>query len=240
MKRDVYVLDDRELLDAHARALFTHDERTRLLTVNEPGGGVAPAARMFFGRARACNLWRFRADLPESLVEKLEALCADEPVGAGLDTTPRHAEEYARLLESHAPVRETESGPAYYFTEYAEPSSRLLTVTESDAELLRGGFEDFVDELPAWRPFVALVEGGRAVSVCRSVRITSAAHEAGVETLPEFRGRGFAKEVTAGWARLVRSTGALPMYSTSWENAASQAVAGKLRLTMYAADFHIT
>jgi len=31
-----------------------------------------------------------------------------------------------------------------------------------------------------------------------------------------------------------------PVYSTSWENAASQAVARKLGLTMYAADFHIT
>ena len=234
------MLDDRELLDVHARALFTHDERSRLLSVNEPGGRVAPAPRLFFCRTRTCNLWRFRADLPEALVGELEALCADEPAGAELGGGPRHAEEYARLLESHAPVRETEAGPAYYFTEYAEPSGHLLAVTGEKAELLRGGFEDFVDELPTWQPFVALVEGGRAVSVCRSVRITQAAHEAGVETLPEFRGRGFAKEVTAGWARLVRSTGALPFYSTSWENGASQAVARKLRLTMYAADFHIT
>lgn len=234
------MIGDKELLDVHARALFTHDERSRLVSVNEPGGGAAPAPRIFFCRARAFNFWRFRADIPQTLAEELGALCADEPVGARLDGAPRHEESYARLLESHAPVHAREAGPAYYFNEYEEPSSRLLTITEADAELLRGGFEDFVDELPTWQPFVALVEGGRAVSVCRSVRITGAAHEAGVETLPEFRGRGYAKEVTAGWARLVRSTGALPLYSTSWENAASQAVARKLRLTMYAADFHIT
>lgn len=235
------MLDDLELLDVHARALFTHDEGSRLVYVNEPGGGgVAPAPRLFFCRARTCNLWRFRADLPEALAGELGALCADEPAFAELDAEPRHAQEYARLLESHAPVRGREAGPAYYFAEYAEPSGRLLTVTEENAELLRGGFEDFVDELPAWQPFVALVEGGRAVSVCRSVRVTGAAHEAGVETLPEFRGRGYAKQATAGWARLVRSTGALPMYSTSWDNAASRAVARKLRLTTYAADFHIT
>lgn len=232
--------DERELLDTRARVLFTHDERSRLLAVNEPGGVGAPATRMLFCRARTCNLWRFRADLPDALVEELEALCADEPVGSEFESAPLHAGEYARLLERHAPVRETEAGPAYYFAEYEEPSGRLLTVTESNAELLRGGFEDFADELPTWQPFVALVEGGRVVSVCRSVRITSAAHEAGVETLPEFRGRGYAKEATAGWARLVRSKGATPLYSTSWENTSSQAVARKLRLTMYAADFHIT
>ncbi|HVF68151.1 MAG TPA: GNAT family N-acetyltransferase [Pyrinomonadaceae bacterium] len=240
LKRGECVLDDRELLDTHARALFRHDGRSRLLTVNEPGGVGAPAARLLLCRARTRNLWRFRADLPEALVEKLEALCADEPTGAEFGGAPLHADEYARLLETHAPVRESEAGPAYYFNEYAEPSGQLLTVTESNAELLRGGFEDFVDELPTWQPFVALVEGGRAVSVCRSARITSAAHEAGVETLPEFRGRGYAKDVTARWARLVRSAGALPLYSTSWENTSSQAVAGKLGLTMYAADFHIT
>lgn len=234
------MLDDRELLDAHARALFTHDGRSRLLAVNEPGGVGAPAARLFFARARTCNLWRFREDLPEALVGKLEALCADEPVGAEFEGAPRYADEYARLLEAHAPVREREAGPAYYFEEYAEPSGQLVTVTESDAELLRGGFEDLLDELPAWQPFVALVENGRAVSVCRSVRITGAAHEAGVETLPEFRGRGYAKDVTARWARVVRDAGALPVYSTSWENTSSQAVARKLGLTLYAADFHIT
>ena len=151
--------DERELLDTRARALFTHDERSRLLAVNEPGGVGAPAARMLFCRARTCNLWRFRADLPGALAEELEALCADEPVGSEFDSAPRHAEEYARLLERHAPVRETEAGPAYYFTEYAEPSGRLLTVTEANAELLLGGFVDFVDELPTWQPFVALFEG---------------------------------------------------------------------------------
>ncbi len=106
--------------------------------------------------------------------------------------------------------------------------------------MLRGGFEELVAELPDWQPFVALVEESRAVSVCRSVRITAAAHEAGVETLPDYRGRGYAKDVAAGWARLVQSRGAIPLYSTSWENTASQAVARKLNLIRYGADFQVT
>jgi RimJ/RimL family protein N-acetyltransferase len=234
------VVTDLELMDIHVRVLFTHDERSRLLCVNEPGGSVVPAPRMFVGRTRSGNVWRFRSDLPESLVEELEALCADESAGVEFVSMPRNVEEYVRLLKGHAPVRDMEAGPAYQFVEYVEPSMSLYSVTEANAELLRGGFEELIDELPLWQPFVAVVLDGRAVSVCRSVRITQAAHEAGVETLPDFRGKGYAKDVTAGWARLVRSTGAMPLYSTSWENSASQAVAKKLHLALYGADFQIT
>ena len=232
------VLDDRELLDVHVRALFRHDARGRLLNVNEPWGEGAPAPRLFLGRTRAGNLWRFRADLPEATVEELEALCADEPAGAGPREAPRHAEAYARILGS--PPGGVEAGPAYRFEKYPEPTHAILPVTESDAEVLRGGFEEFVEELPTAQPFVAVVEDGRAVSVCRSVRVTADAHEAGVETLPAFRGRGYASDATAGWARLVLYAGAAPLYSTSWENIASQSVARRLGLVQYAADFQVT
>jgi hypothetical protein len=233
------MLTDQELMAIHIQALFTHDARSRLLLVNEPGGGGAPAPRLFFGRTRLANLWRFRADLPEYLAEELEALCVDEPLGLEFHSTPRHMEAYLRLLETHAPVHQLSMGPNYRFTEDLEPSRPLLAITETNAEWLRGGFEELVAELPAWQPFLALVEEGRAVSVCRSVRITPAAHEAGVETLPDFRGKGYAKDVVAGWARSVQSMGALPLYSTSWENTASQAVAKSLRLVMYGAGFQV-
>jgi RimJ/RimL family protein N-acetyltransferase len=233
------VLTDQELMALHVQALFTRDAHARLLLVNEPGGG-APAPRLFLGRTRAGNLWRFRADLPESLIEALEALCMDEPVGMEFHRPPHHIEAYVRLLETHAPVHTLWMGPAYHCTAYPEPSRPLLALTATHAEMLRGGFEALIAELPAWQPFLALVEEGRAVSVCRSVRITPEAHEAGVETLPAFRGRGYAQDVVAGWARAVQALGAMPFYSTSWENTASQAVAKRLHLVPYGADFQVT
>jgi len=233
------VLTDQELMAIHVQALFTHDAHSRLLFVNEPGGG-APAPPLIFGRTRKGNLWRFRADLPEVLIVEVEALCVDEPVGVEFQSPPRHIESYVRLLETLAPEHKPWMGPAYHFAEHIEPSRPLLAMTETNAELLYGGFEKLIPELPAWQPFLALIEKGRAVSVCRSVRITSVAHEAGVETLPEFRGKGYAKDVVAGWARVVQSMGAIPLYSTSWENTASQEVAKKLHLVPYGADFHVT
>ena len=232
------MLTEQELMAIHVQALFIHDANSRLLLVNEPDGG-GPAPRLYLGRTRTGNLWRFRADLPSSLVQELEALCANEPAPAEFSAAPRHIEEYLRLLKTHAPVRKLYMGPAYHFTEYPEPSRPLQAITETNAEMLRGGFEELIAELSAWQPFLAIVEEGRTVSVCRSVRITSEAHEAGVETLPDFRGKGYAKDVVAGWARAVRSLGAIPLYGTTWENTASQAVAKKLGLATYGFDFHV-
>lgn len=229
-------------MNIHIRALFTQDAESRLLFVNEPGGSTASAPRLFLGRTPSGNVWRFRADLPEKLVEELNTLCANEPLPSSdkeFIQPPQFAEEYARLLEEHAPVQKISTGPAYHFTQYFELPGRLVAVTEENAEVLRGCFDDWLADVPTWQPFVALVEENRAVSICCSVRITPEAHEAGVETLLDFRGRGYAKDVTARWAALVRNAGAIPLYSTSWENTASQAVARKLRLRLYGTDFQI-
>lgn len=241
------MLTDLELMSIHLRALFTNNAESRLLFVNEPDSAVAPAPRLFLGRTRVGNVWRFRADLPENLIQDLDALCADEPpLNTEFNEPPRHVERYVRLLETHAPVESVSTGPAYHFHENAyhfheniAPSRHVIAMTENDADMLQGGFEELVTELPTWQPFVTLIEGHQAVSVCRSVRITPEAHEAGVETLPDFRGKGYAKDVAAGWAQRVWAVGALPLYSTSWENKASQAVARKLRLECYGADFQV-
>ena len=234
------ILSDLQLMSIHVRALFGHDADSRLLFVNEPDSALTSAPRLFLGRTRAGNVWRFRAGLPESLIRELGSLCADEPpVNEDVEVRPRHAERYVRLLEQHAPVERVSIGPAYYFSENIGPS-RCIALTKSDAARLQGGFEELIAELPAWQPFVAFIEEGRAVSVCRSVRITAEAHEAGVETLPDFRGRGYAKDVAAEWARRVSAAGAIPLYSTSWENKGSQAVARKLGLACYGADFSVS
>ena len=234
------MFSDLNLMNMHISALFIHDDRSRLLFVNESDGLLSPAPRLFLGRTRAGNVWRFRADLPETLCAELDALCSSEPLlGAKFNESPRNLEKYVRLLENDAAAIEISSGPAFCFADFDKPSKSVITLTKSDAELLQNGFEDLAAELSAWQPFIALINENRAVSVCRSVRITPSAHEAGVETLKDFRGRGFAKDVTAEWARKVRAIGAIPLYSTSWENHASQAVARKLDLKCYGIDFSI-
>ena len=60
-----------------------------------------------------------------------------------------------------------------------------------------------------------------------------------MNTIEAFRGRGFAPAVVAAWAHTVRLEGRIPLYSTSWNNLASQSVARKLSLVLYGADLSI-
>jgi len=231
---------DSGLLEQHVRALFAHDARGRLTHVNEPGSVRRAAPRFYLGRSRAGNLARIGASVPDALADALMEVAASEPIGDDLRAPPRHAERYERLLAARARVAQRWAGPAYRFADLDRESADVVDVTEPHADVLRGGFEAWLPDVRDWQPFVAFVVDGRAVAICASVRITRDTHEAGVETLLASRGRGYAVNVAGAWARRVRKLGAAPLYSTSWDNAASQRVAAKLGLVAFGSDYHLT
>jgi hypothetical protein len=212
----------------HVEALYTYDERSRIESINQWHGGEPP--RFYLARTTAGNLWRFHTSLPDELAHALHVLCKDEPAWNGTPQPPQHQHEYARLVTAHAPIRQISSGPAYWFSKDFSPHVQPVGIREANTALLQGGLDDWIADVPHRQPFMAAVEDCHAVSVCASVRITRAAHEAGVETLPTYRGRGHAVNVVAGWAKAVGTSGAVALYSTSWDNAASRRVAAKLGL----------
>jgi predicted GNAT family acetyltransferase len=85
-----------------------------------------------------------------------------------------------------------------------------------------------------------MVADGCAVSVCFSSRNGEFGAAAGIETVAEYRGRGFAKAAAAAWARAVRAEDRQPLYGTTWENLASQAIARHLNATPVSETWHIT
>lgn len=230
-------LTDGELMRLHVEALYTFDDAGRMLRVNEPGGVEAP--RFFLGRtADGCEL-RFRRDVGASLVRELTALCTVEPAGDYL-RPHRGWTAYHDLLARSAPIRRSWAGPAYRFPRELGEGANALPITGENAELLRPHLAEWIDGIALQQPAFALVIDGAAVAVCCGVRVSPAAYEAGVETARAFRGRGYAAQVVAAWAAAVRAMGRIPLYSTSWENGASQAVARKLGLLQYGTDLHIT
>ena len=155
-----------ELMRMHVEALFTHNENLRIESINQPDNGIAP--RFFFGRTIAGNLWRFRTDLPDDLAIELKKHCNGESEMIDISRMPEDQNEYIRLLEGHKPIKQILSGPAYWFSTDVVPSAQPVEISETNADLLRGGFEDWLADVPHRRPFMAMVEDGQAVSVCAS------------------------------------------------------------------------
>jgi predicted GNAT family acetyltransferase len=114
-----------------------------------------------------------------------------------------------------------------------------IRVTDTNAAVLRPLLEPWFPDVQVGQPMFAVVVGGHAVSVCCSVRETAEAFEAGVETVAAHRRRGYAPRAVTAWAREVRAMGRVPLYSTSWQNEASRAVARALGLIHFGTDLHI-
>jgi hypothetical protein len=143
-------------------------------------------------------------------------------------------------LSQHAPVERIWVGPAYWFANDFTVAQEPVPITEHNSYLLEGGLQAWIPDVPYQQPLFSMIAAGQAAAICASVRISAAAHEAGVETLPAYRQKGCAVAVVSAWAGAVEKMGALPLYSTSLENIASQKVAARLGLSQYGADFHVT
>lgn len=220
----------------HAHALFAHDARGRLVAWNRPG--AAPPPRLFLGRTRSGVLWRLAADLPGSLVRELARLAAAEHAAPDPARDPERWVVMRRRLEEHAPVEDVWRGPALRFPERlpAPDGARLLDAAERAAAAER--FPE-IPRLAERLPVAGAFHGGELTSVCHASTGPGRAVEAGLATLPEFRGRRLAERATAAWARAVRAEGRVPLYSTNASNRASLRVAERLGLIAYGWDLHL-
>ena len=234
------MVSDRELMKIQVEALFTSDGNGRLRGINDPDGEIGPAPRFFFGHTKEGSICRFRYDLPESVVTPLKEVAAAEPMLMDSQKFPRGHSQFKDILQSHAPIEQVWVGPAYRFPDRIEPPANVVRLSCENAGLLRGNFAKMVPELDSGRPYLAAIEDSQAVSICQSVRLSWRAHEAGVDTLEAYRRRGYAVSTVAAWALAVRALDLVPLYSTSWENVASQRVARRLGLIQYGVDYHVT
>ena len=233
-------VSDRDLMKIQVEVLFTQDENGRLRHINEPIRGAEPAPCFFFGYTNEGLICKFRHDLPDNVVAHLKEVAVAEPMPMNSQKIPRNRRQFEDILQSHAPIKGVWVGPAYRFPEHITPPTNVVHLSRDNAELLKGDFAEMVPELNNSHPYLAVIEDSQAVSICRSVRLSSCAHEAGVDTLVGYRRRGYATSVVAAWALAVRALNRIPLYSTSWDNVASQGVAQRLGLIQYGVDYHVT
>jgi hypothetical protein len=233
-------LSNLSLIATQAETLFVSDAAGRLLFVNEPFDPMGtPAPLLFVGQSDDGFLCRFRHDIPVKLCEDVESIVER------FRTKPSaRSASLCRILQQRLEIsgfRNTRifEGPAYCFMQAPKQDPECVVVDTGEASLLRRHLSEIIPELGANAPCVVLTVGGDAVSVCRTVRRSAHAAEAGVFTADSYRGRGFASRVTGHWASIVSSSGLMPLYSTSWDNHASQSVARKLELVQYGTDLSL-
>lgn len=213
-----------------ARVLYTHDARGRIVQINEADGPAAPAVFVAWGANDL--LWRVRHDIEL----QVEPIVVGHRPGSFLQAPGW----LAALRAALAPIADEHTGIEYEFPDELPAHGDTVDATAANIGILERW-------LPSWKyyarlglPMKAVLIDGDAVSVCACVRRPDeGATAAGLETHPAFRGQGHAATVTAAWARAVRARGLVPLYGTSWSNAASQGVAAKLGLRAYAGSIAI-
>ncbi|MCY3821697.1 MAG: GNAT family N-acetyltransferase [Gammaproteobacteria bacterium] len=212
--------------ELHLETLFRIDRRGRVAGTREPDSRRGPVFKLVRGRAHCA--WAVRADTPDRVAAALHDLAAEEtPVEDGR-VPPLHADRYRALAGEAA-----DSGPAFVFPD---------DIPEVDGVVFLWTVDRLVRHFPDWSqaemagraPIAAIERDGHAVSVCCCARRSGHAAEAGLETAAAFRRAGLGACVTAAWATAVRASGRVPLYSTSWSNTASLAVAARLNLVAYA------
>ena len=198
---------------------FVLDERGRMIGTNEPLPERAP--RMTMIRSATSSSCALRVDLDDAIADRIAAIAPDDA-----------AERYRDVLGGAI-----DSGPTFSFAT-TSASERVVEI-DSLEPLVRHLRGWNAAEIPACRPILAICDGADAISVCFCARRSTSAAEAGVYTSESHRGRGLAPVVTAAWASAIRASGRTPVYSTSWTNAASLAVARKLGLVQFATQLNV-
>ncbi len=133
-------------------------------------------------------------------------------------------------------------GPAYWLPTINHVPPQVVLLSQTQVYLVQNTFPWLIPWLadPANGPVAAVIEQGYAISICFCSRLTRRAAEAGVNTLETFRGRGYASAAVIAWAAAIQQSRRIALYSTSWENRASQGVAKRVGAVIYAEDWSLT
>jgi len=150
----------------------------------------------------------FRYDIPAEIREQIAAL--------GPDAALNDHVTVRRVLACYTPCKEVFAGKGYYFAHIPAP-------------------DEFPDVVFHKGCYVIKVKG-KPVSWAWTQDESERAAELAVETLPEYRRRGYGRQVVAAWAADVIRGGKVAFYSHRIGNVASEGLARSLGVVQYAAS----
>lgn len=216
-------LTPKELLTLHMDCMFTY-EKSRMVYVNEPWGCTTPAPLLMLGHTVEDDiLCRFGKYANASLIKKVESL-----VYSGVWDISIYQKELG--------IQNSSQELCFYTKSTGVDCTNCRLLTGEDEKLLETTFKGYAEEISTAQPYVGYFCDGKIVSICRSVR-KEHGHEAGIETLPEYRRRGYAQAVLKYWTMAVLQQGFIPLYSADVANTASLQLARKSQYILYASAF---
>jgi hypothetical protein len=218
---------DRDLANC-ATSFMATDARGRL---------TGSRAQLYILRTADTVICRCHVSLSDEIAAKLQAVAA-RPRGRPREWAGEYA-DYLTILSAVGPIKSIRAGPLYAFHDLGGSDVAATVIGADNADLLSGGLDEWRQDAHAGLPMMAIVRDGRAVSICTSAAVSQTAHSAGVETLAAYRGRGFARQAVAAWARAVQTLGAVPFYATTFDNLSSQRVASRLGLDLVGSEFSV-
>jgi len=224
------MLDDCQLLEVEVETTHPVNAEGRFTRLR--------SAQLFLGQTREGNVRRFGHDVPDRVVDQLNETIDREPVVTDLRAGLSYLEEYRRILAQWKPVQRVSRGFGYRYPEGLRRYQGTVRVARGNVHLGEKTFPWLLEEWEACQPCIAAIEDGQFVSICHSPHTSAIAHIAGVNTLAGYRRRGHATAVAVEWGVAVRQVGRIPIYSTGFDNVASQGVARKAGLVLYNADHH--
>jgi hypothetical protein len=243
--------NDRKLLDIQVNTRFVLTEHGRIACENDPERSQAP--RLFIAGCQSGNVYRIGHEVGDDTARAIENLIADEPPLGYPDGEPVHLDDYVALLSVETPMAQKIAGLNYSIDRpltYEHDVSLVKSDTPAGDRFVAGlvadqtmpeslvklGFHSVAD---MWTPWCFVIHEGEAVSVCITARNGAEGAEAGVATVPELRGRGFAAAATAGWASLPALQDRKLFYGHLLDNHSSRRVAERLGLRAFSATFSL-
>lgn len=208
----------------------------RMVGADPRGRLTGPGPHLYVFRTGDAVLCRCHVALSPDVVETLQRIALAER--GRQREWPLEYGGYIAALASSGPVKAVRAGMLYRIVD-PPADTRATRITPANADLLRGGLEEWLPDVEAGRPMYASVVDAHAVAICASVSAVEGAHAAGVETLRAHRGKGLAAQAVAAWARDVHRLNAVAFYGASFDNLPSQSVAKRLSMRLVGSEFSV-
>ena len=230
---------DQILIRRRVELRFRLDPAGRLLGENlpeDPADHTAP--RLYACLGGDGLVYAFRHDVPDDRVEHATAVL--EALADALFEDPdRLADAAAAIAADWGDAPVMKAGPVYRIPRGLPQPAGVSFIDASNRDALARFFPHTHAHLDALTPCAAQVIDGDAVAICRAVRRSRIALEAGVDTIEAFRGRGFGAAVVTAWAERAWQDGRVPCYAADASSSASLALAHRLGMMRIGTEFTI-